>query len=69
MKLIKEIEIVVMNGGGWNAAVPGGPWATDKTPAKALARLLAHITKNREEYRLAVDNREEQPPACLETTA
>jgi len=57
MKLIKTIEIVCMNGGGWNAAIPGGPWATEETPEKALLALLAHIEKSAA-YRLAVDNRE-----------
>jgi len=57
MKLIRKIDIVCMNGGGWNAAIPGGPWATDETPEKALLALLAHIEESAE-YRLAVDNRE-----------
>jgi len=58
MKLIKKIEVVCMNGGGWNATIPRGPWATGETPEKALELLLAHIAAN-PEYRLAADNREE----------
>jgi len=57
MKLIKEIEIICMNGGGWNAAIPGGPWATEETPEKALLALLTHIEAS-PKYRLAVDNQE-----------
>lgn len=59
-KLVKTIEIVVMNGGGWNACVPGGPWATDVSPEAALALLLSRL--EHWNYKLATDNREERKP-------
>jgi len=59
MKIVKRIEIVVMNSGGWNAVVPGGMWATAETPEEALERLLEGIAVN-PKYGLAVDNRMEQ---------
>lgn len=57
MKLVKRIDICCMNDGGWNAAVPGGPWATDTTPQRALAHLLSSIAKS-QNWKLATDNRE-----------
>jgi len=59
MRLIKKIEIVCMNGGGWNATIDAGPWATDTTPELALRRLLENLPV--EEYQLAKDARQEQP--------
>jgi len=57
MRLVKKIEIVCMNYGGWNAVTDAGPWATDITPELALRRLLENLPV--EEYRLAKDARQE----------
>jgi len=58
MKLIKKIEIICMNGGGWNATTDAGPWATDTTPELALQWLLKNLSA---EYQLAEDARQNQP--------
>lgn len=44
----RKIEIIKMNTKGWNAYYLDGPWATDTTPQKALARLLGKKKNSKE---------------------